>query len=628
MPVVLYAVAACLMVDRSQPLGGRRAEVFLAAAVASLLLAGHPETILYAGFFIGAFAVFLLFRQRSDGFPLGRGISKLVVPTLVAAAITAPILVPTAQYLPHTWRVATLGESGAVPSLAPKTDDSLHVAAKESGLVDLQRAWVPLAAPNTFGNSRYVHYWGARNSNEASSGFTGTIPLLAAFLGVCLVAGGQRRPVPGERLAQGTVVFVLGILGLSAFRSDLLPSALHGGGRLRMLFAFSVAFLAACALERFQRGQSGLDSLRPSLLGVAVVGVGLTFVGFHSYAYSALSSPQGLDVLRDLRFGWLHWHLRFLVIGVFLFTFARRRRWMPWAVAILVAAELLLVFRDANPPMPRELAFPTPPALEVALKLEDEPRLVGLGSALPPNLAAVYGIGDARIYNPVEPALYATLVEPLLEKPRGNVPRAVVADHPLYDLLGIGFLLTEPEVELPLEIVVDDASGRLYRRPRPLDVLFLPNGVVSVEEASWPSAVHRAGDVHESSLVIEEGKKSLAWQAELPLESSLHQVKQEGPRVSARGTLLEQRLLASRLLAVGSESGWRLVSNGTPRATVRANGPLVAAWLPAGDHDLNLLYRPSGFFLGCVLAALGASLAFLRWWSAPRFSEAIESKNE
>ncbi len=45
-----------------------------------------------------------------------------------------------------------------------------------------------MVAPNTFGNSRYAHYWGPGNSNEDASGFVGTAALLAALLALpCLL---------------------------------------------------------------------------------------------------------------------------------------------------------------------------------------------------------------------------------------------------------------------------------------------------------------------------------------------------------------------------------------------------------------------------------------------------------
>ena len=75
----------------------------------------------------------------------------------------------------------------------------------------------------------------------------------------------------------------------------------------------------------------------------------------------------------------------------------------------------------------------------------------------------------------------------------------------------------------------------------------------------------------------------------------------------------EARLLTG---AVYQEGGWRLLVDGRPHPTVPTNGPLLGAWLPAGDHRLDLLYRPRRFAAGCLLTALALATA-LAWLTPP-----------
>jgi uncharacterized membrane protein YfhO len=53
-----------------------------------------------------------------------------------------------------------------------------------------------------------------------------------------------------------------------------------------------------------------------------------------------------------------------------------------------------------------------------------------------------------------------------------------------------------------------------------------------------------------------------------------------------------------------------------PHPISTANGPFVAAWLPAGEHRVDLVYRAPGLLLGLILAA--AALAGLVLTSIPR----------
>src|SRR6185436_8265160 len=89
----------------------------------------------------------------------------------------------------------------------------------------------------------------------------------------------------------------------------------------------------------------------------------------------------------------------------------------------------------------------------------------------------------------------------------------------------------------------------------------------------------------------------------------------EAARVRARADLGEPRLLATSILQDGH---WYLLIDGQEAPTVVANGPLVAAWLPAGRHGLELLYRPRRLLLGCVLAALALAAACALWVPPPR----------
>ncbi|HBL27112.1 MAG TPA: hypothetical protein DD490_09785, partial [Acidobacteria bacterium] len=77
----------------------------------------------------------------------------------------------------------------------------------------------------------------------------------------------------------------------------------------------------------------------------------------------------------------------------------------------------------------------------------------------------------------------------------------------------------------------------------------------------------------------------------------------------------EPRLLASSIF---QDRHWHLLVDGRRVPTTLANGPLVAAWLPAGRHELELLYRPWSHLVGCALAALALALACGLWLPPPR----------
>lgn len=243
-PLVLYGVARC-----DEP-GGRRDGLLLAIGVLALLLGGHPETILYA------LALVLLFlldkvrrRPRVSRKPL---LVRTGTAFLIAGAVAAPVLLPTLEYLPKTMRAAR--------------------GVARAGAEDLAPSWLPLVAPNAYGNSRFVEYWGLSNTNEDASGFVGTATLLAALLSL-----GARRRFPQEGLAWGIAALCLLLIAPMPWGPAL------GSRRLLLPLSLCLVYLGACTLERFRLGE-----VRRWPLLIAAVGLGLVI----AWGYLATPIPR------------------------------------------------------------------------------------------------------------------------------------------------------------------------------------------------------------------------------------------------------------------------------------------------------------------------------------------------
>ncbi|HEY2739776.1 MAG TPA: hypothetical protein VGK45_15315, partial [Thermoanaerobaculia bacterium] len=548
LPAVLYALA------RVRDHGGRRDLLLLALTAWALLLGGHPETVLYA---LGAVMAVLI-----ASFLPRRRLGQALLALLLAGLAAAPALLPAAAYLPQSLR-ATRVREGAVAAPAPAASRG----------EDLARRLLPVAVPNAYGNSRFVDYWGLSNTNEDASGFVGTAALLAALLALR-----ARRRFPLERLALGGALLGLLILAHPPGLAHVLPASLLESRRILLIVSLAVAFLAACTLERFRRGETDRWTLWILLAAVAFLAV--------TVVWGTLAHPDPADPgrLAILRFGWVRWQMRFLGVSAVLLgaaLFVRRirafrvlRSLVPPAVACLIAAELLLLHRPANPPMPRRLAFPVTGPIRFLQENARRTRVAALGRALPPNLASLYGLNDVRIYNPMAPRAYLDWIAPILAGWWGEVPELGAPLDPLYQRLSVRYLLTEPDARLPepLHRVFADESGAVWELPGPFPRLFLlpTDGTLRIQT----------------------------------LEPDHLQAQIELPRPGALFTSVYQ------------DGGWRLLWNGTAQPTATADGPCIAARLPAGAAEMDLLYRPAAFVWGCLLAAL-ALAAGTAWWTPP-----------
>jgi hypothetical protein len=590
---------------------GRRDSVLLAAALTALLLAGHPETLLYACLLAAAFAGSLA-RRLPSGLRAA-ALRRTAVAALVAVGLAAPALLPALDYLPQTLRAERLAHpapaqqaqqaqqarqarqeggaaaagAAAMPGGATVPGGASRAVAGAAGgaFAGISRRWLPTVAPNAFGNSRFAAYWGLLNSNEDAAGFAGTPALLGAALAAASAWRRRRRLLPQEGLMLAVLGLCLVLVAdpapLHAALAALAP-ALAGSRRCLMLVAFSLAWLFACTCERQRRGELG----RGQLLAAAAVLAALL-----AWAYVAHPNPADPGQLAILRFGWLRWQLRFLVGATLLLALpARSSRGSDRSLAaataaglaLLVAAELLLAHGSANPPMPMRLAFPVPPPLAAVAGQLGGDRIAALGRALPPNLAWFYQMVDARIYNPMAPAPYMKLLEPIVAGWWGEVPELGSPGHPLYRELGICCLLAAPGQRLPppWQLAVADRSGWLYRR-------------TDVWQRLYVLAAGGRGEPHPEALRVREfGDDRIACET----------------RCEAPGEVLGG--------SVYQDGGWRLLIDGRRGAAPPA-GRLVAVTLPAGRRRLELLYRPRGFLAGMLAAALACAAAAAAWAPPP-----------
>jgi hypothetical protein len=700
LPVALYAMASC---DRR---GARRDFALLAAAAASLLLAGHPETMLYALALAGLFLASRVAARRAGGRLRLLGGAALAL--AIGAGVAAPPLLLAQSYLPTTGRAAAMRYRLARRPLAELWQELQRPATLAAwGQRSLSRL-LPSAAPHAQGD-QVVAYWGYANYFEDAGGFAGTGTLLAALLAVPAAAaaplaagpwrgsppagrpaaGGPCRPgrFPQERLMLAVLAGSVLVLAQPPGFENLvarLPlagaTAIHANGRLQLLVGFCLAYLAACQLERWTRrepagGGAGANGaaapgtaaeenggaaapgtaaeenaaagprpgaaawrwFAPGPLAVALAAAGLAAViawGYLGHLLPVLDPRQAADLLRwlwaqeallaaaALALGWLAARARAPTRAPA--PAAGRRRWAAWAFCGLVGGELLALHGGSNPSSPERLAFPVTPPVAFLVRHLGNDRMVGMGRAFPANFPAAYGLDDVRIDNPSAPWVYLQAVAGI-DTPHSPVPLFGRPGHPLYDLLGVRWVVTRPGAKLPLPAAFRDAAGWVFERPRPLPRLFLPERI-QIDQGQWGRGwLENNDDFALRALVSFTPAVGRHWRAGEPAASRVAVVAVSSERVRGRATLAERRLLAA---SVYQDGGWRVLAGGAPRAGVLVDGAFAGAWLDPGSWDVELIYRPPLLLAGCLLTALAMALGCAWWVPAPERAPVLSWKGD
>jgi Bacterial membrane protein YfhO len=592
LPLVLYALA---MTDE---LAARRDFLLLVMAIFSLVVGGHPETILYVAIVGGLFAIS---RRPSRGLLI-----RWALVAVLAAGLAAPALLPALGMIPdslrHHW-VET--RAGRLDAPAGGGRDSAAALGKRA---------ISVFAPNALGDSRFGGYWGDYNSNEDATAFVGGAALLAALLAFLPAARRFREERIFLALAPLSLLIALRIPGMPLLLSKLpvLNQSISGNRRLLMVVAFAVAYLGACTVERWRRGEG--PRRWTVLLGGAIL---LAAIG---WAYGLSAEVQALIVPRRI---WLGLQLAAVAgtAGVLAFgpTSTRGGKFARVALCGLLAAELLAIHQPANPSLPRSAYYPGSPLIRFLQESSGSFRMVGLANRMLPNANLVYGLTDLRISNPLKPFPYVQAVSPVSTSIRATEQIVRVPEHPLYQLLGVRYVVTPPRMQsIPgLRQVFHDPTGRIFERDKVLPRLFLPESTEGASAKPWPAWLATNPDFALRALV----SAPAAWTAARPQDSTLEILAIAPARLKARARLAEQRLLASSVYQDGNgqDGGWRLLLDGRLHAIETANGPFVAAWVPAGDHRVELIYRAPGFLGGLGLAAL-AMAGMVAWLLRPQMA--------
>lgn len=592
LPLVLYALA--ITAER----GARRDFLLLVLALFSLLVAGHPETIVYVAIVGGLFALARLVRH-----PARAGlVARWALAGALAAGLAAPLLIPMLRFLPQSLR----------HHWVEVRNDRLEQRGSFFGdeMDGLRMRTVAVFAPNAWGNSRYGRYWGESNTNEDSSAFAGSAALLAALLAFLPAA----RRFPQERLFLAllpvSLLIAVRVPGVPRLLSELpvLNQSVSSNRRLLLVVGFCLAWLGACTVERRRAGEG------PRRSAVLIGGLVLVVLIAWGYLLSA-----DLEALRSLRWFWMGTQIA-VVVGTAILLGSERFRKGIAVLCALAAAELLIFHAPANPSLPRSAWYPETPAFRFLQENARGTRIAGLANRIYPNAAAVYGLADVRISNPLKPFSYVQAVAPVSTSIRMTEHVLMRPEHPLYQLLGVRWVVAQPRTaSIPgLRLAFHDPTARIFERSRVLPRIFLPESAGDAGARRWPAWLAANPDFAARALVPWSPGRPADWTASRPGASSLQILSMEPERLTARGSLAEERLLAS---SIYQDGGWRLLLDGRPFPTGTANGPFLAAWLPSGEHRVELVYRAPGFLAGLGLAALalaGMTAGLFSVSSSPR----------
>jgi hypothetical protein len=209
---------------------------------------------------------------------------------------------------------------------------------------------------------------------------------------------------------------------------------------------------------------------------------------------------------------------------------------------------------------PLNTFYPRTPLIDAVLRYHHPgfDRVAGIGNVLFPNTNAMFGIEDARIHDPMEPASYVRFIGDSIT--HDYYKKWIDDSTPMLDRLNVRWLMTEPNRELTdtARYVLRYAGpdGRLYENLHVKPRFFADGARVTITSAR--------GDAY--TLDIDAAKKTA-------IQSS-----------------------------VGSSRWWRV--SGADAVT---DGPFLSFTVPAGRTVVHVSYVDNSFRIASLIALLTAA---------------------
>jgi hypothetical protein len=552
----------------------QRTVLRLAGLLALQWLAGHAQMAWYSLWL--AAACLLLWAGPQPG--RWRRLGFFVLAGLLALALSAVQWLPTAEYLLHSSRASQVDPATALTySLWP---------------------WrlLTLFAPNLFGNPALGNFSGYGNFWEDAL-FIGVGPLCLALLAL-------RRAQPRAQAWFWGAVVVASLWLALGVHTPLFPwlfahvpsfDMFQAPTRFSVWAVFALSVLAGLGVQAWRPPQG--RSLYWSRLAVA----GALAVILGGLAAEALQRAGQFSFPASYSHAMVWLGVSLLLLSVLQLRAAQlpepRRNWL---LALIVAGELLAAGWGLNPAAPLAVyrAMPLPAAVGAQLQpgrlylpAEDERRLKfeqlfrfdtfssaapeAVRASLLPNTGLLVPIASANNFDPLLPAGYVEWIAAL----EAAAPSTQAG------------MLALMNVSMRQHV---DADGAVGFEPVPA----LPR--VQAYRCPLPSALA-------APVVLPAPACSL--------EAKLAIVHSSANRVTVHSLASEPGWL---LLADTYYPGWVALLDGAPVDISPAYGVFRTVELPAGEHQLEFVYRPLSFYLGLASSSLAGLLCLLLWRRTPR----------
>ncbi|MBV8545005.1 MAG: YfhO family protein [Acidobacteria bacterium] len=547
LPAVIYQID--LLVER------RTYARFAMTAVigATVVFCGHPETAVHILFFAIAYVLWIVIVEKQRAF-----LPALAGAGAVAFLLALPMIIPFAENVRQSTRFEDMKKADAAMPFSDATSLAL------------------LVQPRLYG-TRPGNPWGPAGA-EAVTGFAGILGI-ASIIAIAIDAIARRRFRDRE------VFFVIAAIAIFVLLANVKPAvaAMHAviglaaNARLRFLFAWILAVLIAAALNRLRT--------IPFAIGLASAALLVVIIVMRTPFPSAVVRHDGIVSIIPSA-------IVLLIAAVALVP--RMRTGASLVLVAAVIAEMWPLTIGWNSAFPIDTFYPRTLLIDAVLRYHRPgfDRVAGIGGVLFPNTNAMFGIEDARIHDPMEPAAYVHFIGDSISH---DYYKKWNDATPMLDRLNVRWLMTEPNREIAdsARYVLRYAGpdGRLYENLHVKPRFFADGARVVITRARGDEYTIEV-DAPQPARILSSVGYSRAWNVESRPRPVVILSGSEGSQDARNrpGPIGKPRILRSFAIAQDDNPA-----------------PFLAFAVPAGHARVRVRYVDVPFRFASIIALLTAA---------------------
>jgi hypothetical protein len=543
---------------------GIRATALLASALILMTLCGHPETSLHV---VAVAVAYVIFCARTR---LSRVAISGLAAGIIALLLTAFFLAPMIDAIPQTREYLHRNSGGEVTS------------ASWSEVAHVLRSNVVPFAEGTPGVEEPQHERGLQHHSMGTA-YAGAM-LFAPALFALLRARTREKWFFG-----GVVIF--GFLAgaeaptVSAILQRLPLFSLAINARMISFAAFALCVLAAIGLHASLTERRRLAFIF-LIAGLTIAGLTM-LIAIHSTLTPDFVRANAIREVAPL-----------LLAFALLISFKTNRAMAAGLLGLLLLQRVVEI-GGFIPAVDRRAFFPPIAGFEKLPHTSEPYRIVGQGPLFAPNIAAHYRLEDVRGYQAMTFARFAETF------PLWSIPQPVWSNRvddltaPMLSMMNVRFALALPDSPIP-------SSWRLLGRYPGYQLL---ENSRALPRAFVPRVVHTGMDniIRDMAACSDFGAE--AWietsgpTMDVANGSGSVRVRSDGARLLLHASMQSPGWI---VISETAWSGWRASSGGNPIKLHFANRAFLGMYIPAGDRDIVLSYRPKAVTNGAIVSIAAA----------------------